>query len=419
LKFLLNGLKTHIMTCALQTTEMVVNPKIRGFICITAHPEGCRQHVEEQIAYVKSQPALPVRPKNVLVIGASTGYGLASRIVTAFSGGANTLGVFFERPAGGGRTASAGWYNTLAFENAAREAGYYAKSLNGDAFSQKMKDAVIKQIQADLGNVDCIIYSLASPRRTDPVTGEVYASVLKPIGQSFSDKTVDTDKKTIQSISIEPANEAEIAATEKVMGGEDWALWIDALQSAGVLAPGAMTVAYSYIGPEVTWPIYTNGTIGNAKAHLEATAHTLNEKLKSIGGKAVVAVNKAVVTQASSAIPVVPLYVSILLKVMKEKGLNEGCIEQMYRLFKTQLASGADFTTDSKGRIRVDDWEMREDVQSAVKAIWPTIQTENLMELSDFESYQKEFLKLFGFGNVDASLPVNVELPIPGLIEVV
>lgn len=405
------------MTSALQTTEMVVNPKIRGFICITAHPEGCRQHVEEQIAYVKSKPQLTVKPKNVLVIGASTGYGLASRIVAAFAGGANTLGVFFERPAGGGRTASAGWYNTAAFEAAAQEAGYYAKSINGDAFSQKVKDLTIAQIKADLGHIDCVIYSLASPRRTDPITGETFSSVLKPIGSPFSAKTVDTDKKTIQSIELDPATDAEIDATERVMGGDDWALWIDALSNAKVLAPGATTVAYSYIGPEVTWPIYTRGTIGNAKAHLESTAHTLNARLQSIGGRAVVAVNKAVVTQASSAIPVVPLYVSILLKVMKEKGLHEGCIEQMYRLFDTQLASGKDFTTDEKGRIRVDDWEMKPEIQAAVNAIWPTITTENLLELSDFEGYQKDFLKLFGFGAVDTSIPVNVEWPITGLID--
>ena len=405
------------MTSALQTTEMVVNPKIRGFICITAHPEGCRQHVEEQIAYVKSKPQLTVKPKNVLVIGASTGYGLASRIVAAFAGGANTLGVFFERPAGGGRTASAGWYNTAAFEAAAHEAGYYAKSINGDAFSQKVKDLTIAQIKADLGHIDCVIYSLASPRRTDPITGETFSSVLKPIGSPFSAKTVDTDKKTIQSIELDPATDAEIDATERVMGGDDWALWIDALSNAKVLAPGATTVAYSYIGPEVTWPIYTRGTIGNAKAHLESTAHTLNARLQSIGGRAVVAVNKAVVTQASSAIPVVPLYVSILLKVMKEKGLHEGCIEQIYRLFDTQLASGKDFTTDEKGRIRVDDWEMKPEIQAAVNAIWPTITTENLLELSDFEGYQKDFLKLFGFGEVDTSIPVNVEWPIADLID--
>lgn len=405
------------MTSALQTTEMVVNPKIRGFICITAHPEGCRKHVEEQIAYVKSQPPLEAKPKNVLVIGASTGYGLASRIVAAFGGGANTLGVFFERPAGGGRTASAGWYNTAAFEASANEAGYYAKSINGDAFSQKVKDLTIAQIKADLGYVDCVIYSLASPRRTDPFTGEVYSSVLKPIGNSFSAKTVDTDKKIIHSIELEPATEEEIDATERVMGGDDWALWIDALSRAQVLAPGATTVAYSYIGPEVTWPIYTHGTIGNAKSHLESTAHTLNAMLQPTGGRAVVAVNKAVVTQASSAIPVVPLYVSILLKVMKEKELHEGCIEQMYRLFATQLASGNPFITDEKGRIRVDDWEMKPEVQSAVNAIWPNVSTENLMELSDFEGYQKDFLKLFGFGEVDTSIPVNVDCPIPGLID--
>jgi enoyl-[acyl-carrier protein] reductase/trans-2-enoyl-CoA reductase (NAD+) len=377
---------------------MIIKPKIRGFICTTAHPEGCAAHVQQQIDFVRSQGPIAGAPKRVLVIGSSTGYGLASRIVPAFAGGAATLGVFYEKPGEVDSTASAGWYNSAAFERAAQAAGLYAKSVNGDAFSDAIKQQVIDLIKADLGQVDAVIYSLASPRRTNPRTGVVHKSCLKPIGGAFKDKTVNTDKGTVSEIAIEPATDAEIEDTVAVMGGEDWEMWIDALQAAGALAPGVVTVAYSYIGPSVTWAIYRNGTIGRAKEHLEASADRLSAKLASLEGRAWVSVNKALVTQASSAIPVVPLYISLLYRVMKAKGLHEGCIEQIYRLFAERLAPGASPQLDDDGRIRIDDWEMREDVQSEVAAQWPVVTTENLPEVSDIAGYRTEFLRLFGFG---------------------
>jgi enoyl-[acyl-carrier protein] reductase / trans-2-enoyl-CoA reductase (NAD+) len=392
---------------------MIVAPKIRGFICTTAHPEGCAANVRSQIDYVKSRGPLPHSPKKVLVIGASTGYGLASRIVPAFGGGAATIGVFFEKPGVENKTASAGWYNSVAFEEAAAEAGLYAKSFNGDAFSKEIKEAVIAAIKADLGQVDGIVYSLASPRRTDPETGEVYKSVLKPIGQSYSQKNLNTDTAEVNSVSIEPASDEEIAHTVKVMGGEDWELWLDALAEAGALADGFSTVAYSYIGPDLTYPIYTNGTIGRAKEHLEDSAARINARFGA--GSAYVSVNKALVTQASSAIPVVPLYISLLYKVMKEAGLHEGCIEQIQRLFADHLASGGTPVLDEKGRIRIDDWEMRADIQAAVASAWETVTTENLSAISDFSGYKKEFLRLFGFGleGVDYEADTNPEKPLP------
>ncbi len=394
---------------------MIISPKIRGFICTTAHPEGCAAHVQEQIDYVKSKPALANAPKRVLVVGSSTGYGLASRIVPAFGGGAATIGVFFEKEGTEGKTGSAGWYNSAAFEEKAAKAGLYAKSFNGDAFSNEVKQRVIEAIKADLGQVDMIVYSLASPRRTDPETGEVYKSVLKPTGETYTNKNLNTDKKQIESVTIEPANEDEIAQTVKVMGGEDWKLWIDALSQAGVLADGFKTVAYSYIGPELTWAIYTDGTIGRAKLHLEQTARELNEAYGQ--DTAVVSVNKALVTQASSAIPVVPLYISILYKIMKAKGTHEGCIEQIHRLFADHYGAANGPTLDEKGRIRIDDWEMSPDVQGEVEKIWNVITTEQLGELSDFEGYQKEFLKLFGFGlsGVDYTAETDPVRPVPSL----
>lgn len=376
---------------------MIIKPKIRGFICTTAHPTGCAKHVQQQINYVQSQPRVN-GPKNVLVLGASTGFGLSSRIAAAFGSGASTIGVFFERPAEGARTASAGWYNTAEFERQAREAGLYAKSINGDAFSNEIKAQTIDLIRADLGQVDLVVYSLAAPRRTDPRTGEVYSSTLKPIGTSYTSRTVDTNTGKITEITLEPATEEEIQGTVAVMGGEDWQLWIDALREANVLADGAITVAYSYIGPAITHSIYREGTIGRAKDHLEQTAHEIDAKLREIGGKAYVSVNKALVTQASSAIPVVPLYISLLFKVMKEKGLHEGTIEQMYRLFADRLYVDGQTSVDEKGRIRIDDWEMREDVQAAVAELWSRVSTENLDQLSDIEGYRADFLKLFGFG---------------------
>jgi enoyl-[acyl-carrier protein] reductase/trans-2-enoyl-CoA reductase (NAD+) len=394
---------------------MVITPKIRGFICTTAHPEGCAAHVKEQIAYVKSKPALENAPKRVLVVGSSTGYGLASRIVAAFGGGASTIGVFFEKEPDAKKTASAGWYNSAAFEEEALKAGLYAKSFNGDAFSNEMKQKVIEAIKADLGQVDMIVYSLASPRRTDPATGDVYKSVLKPTGETFTNKNINTDKKLIETVTIEPANEEEIAHTVKVMGGEDWKLWIEALADAGVLADGFKTVAYSYIGPELTWAIYTDGTIGRAKVHLEETAKEMNARFGA--GTSVVSVNKALVTQASSAIPVVPLYISILYKVMKAKGLHEGCIEQMQRLFADHFCAPGGPKLDDKGRIRIDDWEMRDDVQAEVEKIWATVSTETIDEVSDFAGYQKEFYRLFGFGleGVDYNADADPQRPIPSL----
>jgi len=375
---------------------MIIRPKTRGFICITAHPEGCAAHVQEWIDRTRARGAFN-GPKRVLVIGSSTGYGLASRITAAFGSGASTLGVFFEKPSEPEKMGSAGWYNNLAFERAARAAGLYARSINGDAFSDAVKQQVVDAIRSDLGSVDLVVYSLASPRRTHPRTGVVHKSTLKPAGDPYTSKTVDTDKGVVSPISIETATEPEIADTVAVMGGEDWSFWMDALDAAGVLAPGFTTVAYSYIGPDLTWPIYRNGTIGRAKEDLERTARELARKWAPSGGRAFISVNKALVTQASSAIPVVPLYIALLYKVMKAQGLHEGCIEQMHRLFD-RLYREATPQVDSEGRIRVDDWEMRADIQKAVADLWPQVTTENLSALSDIEGYRTEFLKLFGFG---------------------
>lgn len=395
---------------------MVVTPKIRGFICTTAHPAGCARHVADQIAHVKSRGPLPAGPKKVLVIGASTGYGLSSRIAAAFGSQAATIGVFFERAAEEGRTATAGWYNSAAFEHEAAAAGLYARSFNGDAFSDALKSEVVEAIRADLGQVDCVIYSLASPRRTHPKTGEVFKSVLKPIGTSYTNKNLNTGTGEVTSVTIEPANADEIAQTTAVMGGEDWELWIDALAEAGVLAPGARTLAYSYIGPVLTWPIYKNGTIGQAKIDLERAAASISRKLASTGGQAWISVNKALVTQASSAIPVVPLYISLLYKIMKEAGSHEECIEQMDRLFRDRLAQ-AQPPTDPEGRIRLDDWEMAAPVQSLIAERWDQVDTARLGELADFAGYQSSFLKLFGFGleGVDYQADVETHISIPSL----
>lgn len=378
---------------------MIVQPKIRGFICTTAHPDGCAANVQEQIDFVKAQPRIENGPRNVLVVGASAGYGLASRIVPAFGAGANTLGVFFEKPGTETRPGSAGWYNSAAFEKAATAEGLFAKSLNGDAFSHELKQQAIDIIQNEMGGkVDLVVYSLASPRRTDPDSGEVYGSVLKTTGGDYTNKTLNTDKGEVSEVTIGAATGEEIANTIKVMGGEDWELWINALADAGCLAEGVKTVAYSYIGPKLTWPIYTDGTIGAAKKDLERASAAISAKLgESLGGSSYVSVNKALVTQASSAIPVVPLYISILYKEMKAKGLHEGCIEQIQRLMADRLYSG-DLQLDEAGRIRVDDWEMRDDVQEAVASSWESISNDNFNELADFEGYKDDFLKLFGFG---------------------
>lgn len=395
---------------------MVIKPKVRGFVCVTAHPAGCAAHVQEQIDFVKSQGPLKNGPRKVLVIGSSTGYGLASRISAAFGSGAATIGVFFERPSEPDKTATPGWYNTAAFTKAARAGGLYARNFNGDAFSDALKQEVLAAIKADLGQVDLVVYSLASPRRTHPKTGVVHKSCLKPVGQSYTNKTVDTDKGVVSSITIEPASEAEIADTRAVMGGEDWELWINALDEAKLLAPGATSVAYSYIGPEVTWPIYKNGTIGLAKNDLERAARSINATLKTNGyGRAFISVNKALVTQASSAIPVVPLYISILYKIMKAKGTHEGCIEQIDRLFRAQMYGGTGLEFDDAGRVRIDDLEMKPDVQAEVAALWPQVDTGNLAELTDIAGYRSEFLKLFGFGiagiDYDADIDPHVAMP--------
>ncbi|MFB9865031.1 enoyl-ACP reductase FabV [Rufibacter immobilis] len=396
---------------------MIITPKVRGFICLTAHPEGSAKNVENQINYVKSKGSID-GPKKVLVLGASTGFGLASRITSAFGANAATIGVYFEKPSAEGKPGSPGWYNTAAFEKKAQEAGLYAKSINGDAFSDEVKQKTLDLIKADLGQVDLVVYSLASPRRVHPKTGVIHNSVLKPIGQTFSNKTVDFHTGKVSEVSISPANEEDIANTVAVMGGEDWAMWMDALKAENLLAPGAVTVAYSYIGPSLTEAVYRKGTIGRAKDHLEATAFTISDSLKDLGGKAYVSVNKALVTQASSAIPVIPLYISLLYKVMKEQGLHEGTIEQMDRLFRERLYTGGEVAVDEKGRIRVDDWEMRDDVQAQVAALWEQANTENLSEIGDLAGYRTDFFNLFGFEveGVDYEKDVNEVVEVPGLV---
>jgi enoyl-[acyl-carrier protein] reductase/trans-2-enoyl-CoA reductase (NAD+) len=395
---------------------MIIAPKIRGFICTTAHPEGCARHVAEQIAVVKKGGLMENGPKKVLVIGSSTGYGLSSRIAAAFGANAATIGVFFEKPAEADKCGTAGWYNSAAFEKEAAAAGLYARSFNGDAFSDEVKKEVIAAVKADFGQVDLVIYSLASPRRTDPKTGEVYKSVLKPIGESYTNKNLNTTTGVVNEITIEPANDDEIQQTVAVMGGQDWELWTDALLEAGVLADGVQTVAYSYIGPSMTWPIYKNGTIGKAKEDLERVQRALDEKLAPLHGKAWVSVNKALVTQASSAIPVVPLYISLLYKVMKADGTHEDTIEQMDRLFRERLYNGNP-QPDEAGRIRVDDWEMTPQVQELIAERWETVDTESFKELGDFEGYQSSFLRLFGFGlsGVDYSADTDPSVGIPSL----
>lgn len=395
---------------------MIIEPRMRGFICLTAHPTGCAQNVKNQINYVKAQGKID-GAKRVLVIGASTGFGLASRITSAFGCGASTIGVFFEKPGTEGKTASPGWYNSAAFEQEAHAAGLYAKSINGDAFSEAIKEQTIATIKADLGQVDLVIYSLASPVRMHPTTGVLHRSALKPIGGTFTNKTVDFHTGNVTHVSIEPATQEDIDNTVVVMGGEDWSMWMDALQKEGVLSEGAMTLAYSYIGPEVTKAVYRNGTIGRAKDHLEATAATITERLQSLDGKAYVSVNKALVTQASSAIPVIPLYISLLYKIMKREGIHEGCIEQMDRLYRARLYAGLPIPVDAENRIRIDDWEMRDDVQAEVARLWEEATTQSLGDLGDLTGYKNDFLNLFGFGleGVDYLADVNEVVSIPSI----
>jgi len=395
---------------------MIIEPRTRGFICITAHPKGCEQNILNQINYVKSKG--PVESaKKVLVIGASTGFGMASRITSAFGSKSATIGVFFEKPPSEGRTASSGWYNTAAFEKEAHKEGLYAKSINGDAFSNEIKEKTISLIKADLGQIDLLIYSLASPVRTHPSTGKRYKSTLKPIGDTYTNKTVDFHSGEVKEIAIEPASGDDIENTVTVMGGEDWQMWVNALNENNLLSSDFKTVAYSYIGPKLTEPVYRKGTIGRAKDHLEETAFAITDTLQDINGKAYVSVNKALVTQSSSAIPVIPLYISLLYKVMKQKGLQEGCIEQIYRLFNERLYLNT-IPTDEQGRIRIDDWEMRKDVQEEVAQLWKQATTDNLLEIGDLEGYRTEFFNLFGFNfnEVDYEQDANEMVEIPGLV---
>lgn len=395
---------------------MIIQPKSRGFICTTAHPVGCEKQVQSQINYVKQQPAVN-GPKNVLVVGASTGYGLASRIVAAFGARANTVGVYFDKAAEGARTATAGWYNSAAFEAAAAKEGLKSFSIVGDAFSDEIKNKTIDLIKTELGKVDLIVYSVASPRRVHPKTGEVFSSVIKPLHSVYTNKTVNFHNGEVTEATIEPATEDELRQTIAVMGGEDWKMWIDALQAADAITADATTVAYSYIGPEITHAVYHDGTIGAAKNDLQQTADLLHQQLKGTGGRAFISVNKALVTQSSSAIPVVPLYISALYKVMKEAGTHEGCIEQMYRLFSERLYIEGEIPVDEKRQIRIDDLEMRPEIQAAVAQAWENISTENVYELTDLESYRKEFFGLFGFyvDGIDYETDVDPNVDIANL----
>jgi len=379
---------------------MIITPKIRGFICTTTHPTGCDLNIKQQIEYTQQKGTVENGPKKVLVIGSSSGYGMSSRIAAAFGSGAATIGVFFEKAATERKTGTAGWYNSAAFEKYAAEAGLYAKSINGDAFSNEARDQVIQLIKEDLGEIDMVVYSLASPVRKMPDSGEVIRSVLKPIGETYRSTAIDTSRDSIINTEIEPANDEEVANTVTVMGGEDWELWINALSDSGVLADNARTVAYSYIGSDITWPIYWHGALGKAKEDVDRAAHALNAKLSPNGGAANVAVLKSVVTQASSAIPVMPLYLSMVFKVMRQANIHEGCMDQIYRLFAERLynnSNPADLVDDNN-RLRLDDWELRDDVQQACRDLWPQITSENLFEMSDYQLYKNEFLKLFGFG---------------------
>ncbi|HCH70788.1 MAG TPA: bifunctional NADH-specific enoyl-ACP reductase/trans-2-enoyl-CoA reductase [Colwellia sp.] len=392
---------------------MVIKPKIRGFICTNAHPAGCEAHVKEQISYIKSQAVSETGPKNVLVIGASTGYGLASRITATFGHNASTLGIFFEKPPTERKTGSAGWYNTAAFQKAADEAGVYSKNINGDAFSHVIKAQAIETIKADMGKIDLVIYSLASPRRTDPDTGEVYSSVLKPIGQRVTTKNLNTTKRTIDSITVEAADDAEIQGTIDVMGGADWELWLNALKDADVLAQGVKTVAYTYIGKELTWPIYGKATIGKAKDDLDRAATAINVATAGLDGKARVTSLNAVVTQASSAIPIMPLYISAMFKVMKADGTYEGCIEQISNLFKENIYSNSP-RLDEQGRFRQNYKELEDTVQQRITDVWNSVDTDTIDDMTDYIGYHHEFLKLFGFGvdgvDYDEDLSPEVEI---------
>ncbi|MDH5394153.1 MAG: trans-2-enoyl-CoA reductase family protein [Gammaproteobacteria bacterium] len=376
---------------------MVIKPKVRGFICTTTHPAGCEANVNQQIDVIKKAGPVANGPKKVLVIGSSTGYGLSARIAAAFGSDAATIGVFLEKAATEKKTASAGWYNSAAFDKAAKAAGLYSKSFNGDAFSHEMKAKVVETIKEDLGEIDLLVYSLASPVRRLPDSGELVRSALRPIGEVYRSKAVDTNKDILVDVEIEPANDEEIANTVTVMGGEDWELWVKALRDGGVLADGVKTVAFGYIGTDITWPIYWHGTLGKAKEDVDRAAAAITESLADINGQANVAVLKSVVTQASAAIPVMPIYIATSFKIMKELGIHEGCIEQLSRLYHTQLYNSQP-DLDEMRRYRMDDWELRDDVQSKCIKILPEVNDDNLFALTDFQKYKDEFLRLFGFG---------------------
>ncbi|MGM8849728.1 enoyl-ACP reductase FabV [Salinicola halophyticus] len=389
---------------------MIIKPKVRGFICTTTHPLGCERNVLEQIETTRANLSdRKAGPRNVLVIGASSGYGLAARITAAFGYGADTLGVFFEKPATETKTGTAGWYNSAAFDKFAKAEGLYSKSINGDAFSHEVRDKAIELIRQDMGQIDLVIYSLASPVRKLPDSGELKRSSLKPIGETYTATAIDTNKDTITEASVEPATEQEVADTIEVMGGEDWELWMDALDKAGVLAPGAKSVAFSYIGTDITWPIYWHGALGKAKEDLDRAAGEIDARLKASGGSANVAVLKSVVTQASAAIPVMPLYISMVYKVMKEQGVHEGTIDQLNRLFGERLYGDGESEVDEAGRLRLDDWELRDDIQQACKELWPQVTSDNLFALTDYAGYKHEFLKLFGFERDDVDYDADVD----------
>ena len=396
---------------------MIIKPRVRGFLCITSHPAGCDANIKRQIDYVKSQGPIVEGPKRVLVIGASTGYGLSSRITAAFGCGADTLGIFFEKEGTQAKPGTAGWYNSAAFHHHAQAAGLYAKSINGDAFSDEVKQKAIDTIKADMGQIDLVVYSLASPRRQHPVTGVVHNSTLKPIGGDAVQKGVNTDKEEVQDFHLEQATQDEIDNTVAVMGGEDWQMWIDALDDAGVLADGAKTTAYTYIGEKLTWDIYWHGTIGAAKKDLDKRVVAIRERMAAKGGDARVSVLKAVVTQASAAIPAMPIYLALLFKVMKEQGTHEGCIEQIDGLFRDSLYSTQPYM-DEEGRLRADGQELDPAIQDAVAKLWQGVNTETLRQLSDFEGYKREFLQLFGFevDGVDYAADVNPEVPINNMV---
>ncbi|ETN92426.1 putative reductase [Gammaproteobacteria bacterium MOLA455] len=395
---------------------MIIKPRVRGFMCITSHPVGCEANVKNQIDFIKAQPAIEA-PKRVLVIGSSTGYGLAARIAAAFGSGASTLGIFFEKPGTETKPGTAGWYNSAAFHKYAEQDGLYAKSINGDAFSDEIKAKTIETIKQDLGQIDLVIYSLAAPRRQHPKTGEIFNSTLKPVGKDITMRGINTDKETIQEFSLTAANEQEISDTVAVMGGEDWQMWIDALDDAGVLAEGAKTTAFTYIGEKMTWDLYWDGTIGQAKKDLDKRVLSIRDKLAAKAGDARVSVLKAVVTQASSAIPIMPLYLAMLFREMKRDGSHEGCIEQLYRLY-TECLYSPDPRTDEEGRLRCDELELRPEIQAAVADAWAKISTENLAQLTDFAGYKEEFLALFGFGldGVDYQADVATDVPISNLV---